>query len=156
MLILTLQNPQIIIDKLQNEHKYCLEDVGPPLRCLGSQIGKYKFNDDKQAWYMSAQQYLQQAILEIESKWGALNKIFGNRQVLDVPIQAGSHPELDTSRFLDDDDIQLYQSYIGVLRWAVELGRIDLAHSAGVMACFSAAPREGHMHSVYWHIARNT
>jgi hypothetical protein len=69
---------------------------------------------------MSAQQYLQQAILEIESKWGALNKIFGDRQLLDVPIQAGSHPELDTSRFLDDDDTQLYQSHIGVLRWAVE------------------------------------
>jgi hypothetical protein len=68
--------------------------------------------------------------------------------VLDVPIQAGSHPELDTSRFLDDDDTQLYQSNIGVLRWAVELGRIDLAHSAGVMARFSAAPREGHMQSV--------
>jgi hypothetical protein len=49
---------------------------------------------------------------------------------------------------LDDDDTQLYESYIGVLRWAVELGRIDLAHSAGVMARFSAAPREGHMQLV--------
>jgi Reverse transcriptase (RNA-dependent DNA polymerase) len=72
------QNPHIIIDTLQNEHKYCLKDVGPPLRYLGAQIGKYKFNDDRQAWYMSAQQYLQQAILKIESKWGALYKIFGN------------------------------------------------------------------------------
>ena len=97
-------NPQVIINILQNEHKYRLKDVGPPIRYLGAQIGKYKFNDDKQAWYMSAQQYLQQAILEIEAKWGALNKLFGNRQALDVPIQAGSHPELDTSRFLDDDD----------------------------------------------------
>jgi Reverse transcriptase (RNA-dependent DNA polymerase) len=64
--------------RAHNEHKCCLKDVGPPLHYLGAQIGKYKFNDDKQAWYMSAQQYLQQAILEIESKWGALNKIFGN------------------------------------------------------------------------------
>jgi hypothetical protein len=65
---------------------------------------------------------------------------------LDVPIQPGSHPELDTTGYLRDDDIQLYQqSYIGVLRWAVELGRVDLAHVAGLMARFSAAPPEGHM-----------
>jgi hypothetical protein len=63
-------------------------------------------------------------------------------------MQPGSHPELDMSKFLDDDNTQLYQSYIGVLRWAVELGRIDLAHAAGVMARFSAAPREGHMTEV--------
>jgi hypothetical protein len=107
------QNPPIIIDTQQN-----LKDIEPPLHYLGAEMGKYKFNDDKQAWYMSAQQYLQQAILEIESKWGALKKVFGNRKALDVPIQSGSHPELDTSRFLDDDDTQLYQSYTGVLRWA--------------------------------------
>jgi hypothetical protein len=67
---------------------------------------------------------------------------------LDVPLPAGIHPELDDSPMLDDDDTQLYQSYIGVLRWAVELGRVDIAHSAGVMARFSAAPRFGHMYYV--------
>jgi hypothetical protein len=77
------ENSQIIIDTLQNEYKYCLKDVCPSLGYLGAQIGKYKFSDDKQAWYMSAQQYLQQAI---ESIWGALNNIFGNSQALDVPI----------------------------------------------------------------------
>jgi hypothetical protein len=35
---------------------------------------------------MSVQQYLQQLILEIEFKWGALNKLFGNRQALDGSI----------------------------------------------------------------------
>jgi hypothetical protein len=69
------QNPQIIIDTLQNEYKYRLKDVGPPLRYFAAQIGRYKFNNNKQAWYIK---YLQQAFLEIESKWGALNKIFGD------------------------------------------------------------------------------
>jgi hypothetical protein len=70
------------------------------------------------------------------------------RMHLDLPIPAGSHPELDTSKFLEDDDVQLYQSYIGILRWAVELGRIDLAHVAGTMARFSASPRQGHLYTV--------
>jgi hypothetical protein len=97
---------------------------------------------------MSAELYLKQAINEIEEKWGPLQKMFSSKQSLDVPIVAGTHPELDTSKFLDDENTQLYQSYIGVLRWAVELGRIDLAHAAGVMARFSAAPRHGHMNEV--------
>jgi hypothetical protein len=88
------------------------------------------------------------AITEIEQLWGPLNKLFTDRQLLDVPLPAGIHPELDDSPILDDNDTQLYQSYVGVLRWAVELGRIDIAHSAGVMARFSAAPRYGHMYYV--------
>jgi Reverse transcriptase (RNA-dependent DNA polymerase) len=146
--LIVSHQPQVIIDILQGEYKYRLKDIGPPTRYLGAEIGKYQFADGNIAWYMSAQQYLKQAINEVENKWGPLNKLFGNRQLLDVPMQAGSHPELDTSKFLDDDKTQLYQSYIGVLRWAVELGRIDLAHVAGVMARFSAAPREGHMTEV--------
>ena len=55
---------------------------------------------------------------------------------------------MDDTDILNDDDTQLYQSYVGILRWAVELGRIDLAHAAGVMARFSAAPRHGHMYHV--------
>ncbi len=82
---------------------------------MGAEIGQYKFEDN-----MSAQQYLKQAITEVENTWGKLNKIFGNRQSLDVPIPHGTHPELDTTTFLDDDNTQLYQSYIGVLCWAVE------------------------------------
>lgn len=46
---------------------------------------------------------------------------------------------------LGKDDTQLYQSYVGILRWAVELGRIDLAHVTGIMAQFAACPRSGHL-----------
>jgi hypothetical protein len=137
-----------IIEQLETEYGYKLKDVGQPTRYLGAQIGQYQFDDNTTAWYMSAQLYLQQAIAEIEQTWGPLNKLFSDRSSLDLPLPSGIHPELDDSPFLDDDDTQLYQSYVGVLRWAVELGRIDIAHSAGVMARFSAAPRQGHMYYV--------
>ena len=96
---------------------------------------------------MSAELYLKNAIEEIERKWGNLNKLFP-RESLDIPIQSNAHPEIDKSKVLRDDDIQLYQSYIGILRWAVELGRIDLCKVAGTLARFSAMPREGHLTAV--------
>jgi Reverse transcriptase (RNA-dependent DNA polymerase) len=139
--------PKEIINTLEQEYKYRLKDVGEPKRYLGAEIGKYHFSDGTTAWYMSAKLYLQQAIIELERKWGNVMKLFP-RQTLDVPMQPGSHPEMDTTKFLSDDDTQLYQSYIGILRWAVELGRVDLAHVAGAMARFSASPREGHLYEV--------
>ena len=146
--LIVSHNTNLITEQLTNEYGYRLKDVGPPTRYLGAQIGRYRFEDGAHAWYMSAQLYLQQAISEIESLWGPLNKLFTDRQVLDVPLPPGIHPEVDDTPFLDDNDTQLYQSYVGVLRWAVELGRIDITHAAGVMARFSAAPRQGHMYCV--------
>jgi hypothetical protein len=67
---------------------------------------------------------------------------------METPAPTDFHPELDTSDFVDGDTVSLYQSYIGILRWAVELGRIDLAYFTSVMAKFSLSPREGHMTAV--------
>jgi hypothetical protein len=67
---------------------------------------------------------------------------------LDTPAATNFHPEVHTSDFLDDDGTTLYQSYLGILRWAIELGRIDLAHFGSTMAKFSVAPREGHLTAV--------
>ena len=35
------------------------------------------------------------------------------------PLDPGDHPELDTSDFLDGDDIVIYESLIGAFQWAV-------------------------------------
>jgi hypothetical protein len=44
----------------------------------------------------------------------------------DVPMMPGYQPEVDTSDPLDADATNLYQSYVGILRWCIELGRIDI------------------------------
>ena len=38
---------------------------------------------------------------------------------------------------------------IGILRWAVELGRVDMHHDVALMSRYSASPQEGHMEAVY-------
>jgi hypothetical protein len=65
-----------------------------------------------------------------------------------TPAPTDFHPEMDTTEFLDADSTTLYQSYIGVIRWAIELGRIDLNHFGSTMAKFSVAPRQGHLTAV--------
>jgi hypothetical protein len=96
------------------------------------------------AWYMLQ---LYTSSIEVERKWGNIMKLFPNKlwMFLFNPVCIQSWI---IKKFLDDDDVQLYQRYIGVLRWAVELGKIHLAHAAGAMERFAAAPMDGHMYMV--------
>jgi hypothetical protein len=64
------------------------------------------------------------------------------------PLPPNYHPELDTSLLLNKDGVSLYASYIGILQWAAELRRVNLAHSVALLSCFRCAPCEGHMDTV--------
>jgi len=44
---------------------------------------------------------------------------------------------------------QRYQAYIGILRWALELGRVDIVLEVSLMSLFNALPREGHLEALY-------
>jgi len=61
------------------------------------------------------------------------------------PLEKGDHPELDTSEFLEIEQVKVYQSLIGSLQWAVSLGRLDIATAVMTMSGFRSAPRQGHL-----------
>ena len=132
-----------ILKNLEEDYKYRLKDVGPPKRYLGALIGRYEINHRVSTWSMSAQEYLEKALPIVEQRQGPLRV---NKAL--TPLPPGYHPELDESTFLSPDDVELYQSYIGTLRWAVELGRIDLCFSISLMARFAMCPHEGHMENL--------
>lgn len=140
--IIVSEFPQNILDKFKSNYNYRLKDVGEPSRFLGAKIGRVVV-EGKDSWFISAQDYLEKALATIEETYGKLEQLFKTR--MDTPAPTDFHPEIDSTEFLDDDTTTLYQSYIGILRWAVELGRIDLNHFASTMAKFSASPREGHL-----------
>ena len=145
-LLVISEEPRQILQQLEREYKYRLKDVGPPTRFLGAQIGRYTLGTGD-TWFISAEAYLEKAIPTVEERFGKLESLF-QRSRLDTPAPTDFHPEVDTSEFLDADSTNLYQSYIGILRWAVELGRVDISHFAGTMAKFSAMPRQGHLTAV--------
>ena len=57
-------------------------------------------------------------------------------------------PELDDSNELEKDDITLYQEITGMLRWATELGRVDILHELSILSQYQASPREGHLNQL--------
>ena len=55
---------------------------------------------------------------------------------------------MDVSRELNEADAAYYQSLIGILRWMVELGRVDVCLEVSMMSSHLALPRESHLEQV--------
>jgi hypothetical protein len=58
-------------------------------------------------------------------------------------------PELDVSPVLGSELSGRYQQLIGILRWAVELGRVDILLEVSLLLSYLCQPREGHLEAVY-------
>jgi hypothetical protein len=52
------------------------------------------------------------------------------------PFAGGHKPEIDESPEMDPTRANLYQSQIGILRWYVELGRIDIITEVSMMSTY--------------------
>jgi hypothetical protein len=50
---------------------------------------------------------------------------------------------------LSPQEAAYYQSLIGILRWIVELGRVDICLEVSMMSSHLVLPREGHLEQVF-------
>ena len=50
---------------------------------------------------------------------------------------------------LSPTDASYYQSLVGMLRWMVELGRVDICLEVSMMSSYLAMPRQGHLNQLY-------
>ena len=64
-------------------------------------------------------------------------------------MHANYRPEIDISAELGDDKATQYQQMIGILRWSIELGRIDIITEVSLLSSFNVNPREGHLEDAY-------
>ena len=100
-----------------------------------------------EAWAWSSSKYIQEAIRNLELQLSV--KGHKLKMGVNLPLTAGFRPECDLSPECNDEDSRLYMSLIGVLRWVVELGRIDLTCEASMLASYSAMSREGHLQQLF-------
>jgi hypothetical protein len=121
--------------------------IGPPKIYLGSTLSKVTLPNGVVAWASSSSQYVKEAVKNVEQSLAASDKTLMRHAK--APITAGYKPELDQSVELDDATATYYQSLIGILRWIVELGRVDICVEVSMLSSFLTNPREGHLQQVY-------
>ena len=59
------------------------------------------------------------------------------------------HPSDDTTQELDMKGTLYFQELIGILRWAIELGRVDILLEVALLSTQLALPRWGHLQQVF-------
>jgi hypothetical protein len=103
--------------------------------------------DGRTAWCMSADGCVKEAMVTAKrlhaegSKGGALKK-------QKAPLPNLCKPELDVSEELTLEAGSRHLQLIGTLRWAIELGCIDILQKVSVLSHRSASPRVGHLEAV--------
>ena len=61
------------------------------------------------------------------------------------PFMMGYEPDQDVSEVLALQEASYFQSLIRIMRWMVELGRVDIATEVSLLSSYMAMPREGHI-----------
>ena len=103
-------------------------------------------NQHKRCWALSSKKYATEAIRNVKIWLEERDMILKTRVAGVLP--SGYRPELDTSSYCDQEWQSFFQQQIGVLRWLVELGRIDITTEVSMLAAYLAGPREGHVHAL--------
>jgi Reverse transcriptase (RNA-dependent DNA polymerase) len=139
-------DPNAVLTSLDQHFLLKPGSIGPPTQYLGASVGKYKFPGGDECWYMGSDQYVKEAIRNV-STWLEKRDMRLKTKASSV-LPSNYRPELDVSPLCSDEDANYYMQQIGVLRWAVELGRIDIAAEVSMLAAFNAAPRRNHLLAV--------
>ena len=123
------------------------ESIGPPKIYLGGKMRKVTLDNGVDAWSFSSAQYVKSAVKNVEETLRKKGEKLIKRAP--TPFPHGYRPEVDLSQELNPEEASYYQSLIGILRWIVELGRLDICCEVSMMATQLAMPRKGHMDAVY-------
>jgi len=121
--------------------------IGPPKIYLGGKVGKVQLSNGVWSYSFSSSQYVKEAVRNVESYLTKQNMKLARKAT--APFTYEYRPELDQSPELSPKEANYFQSLIGVLRWAVELGRIDIATEVSMLSSFLAMPRDGHLQQVF-------
>ena len=117
-----------------------------PLECLSplATINKNANKDGSYDYQMDVKN-----IVDIAMKYSTDHglPVMGKRASA-TPLHKDYSPELDTSVLLNVAQATTYQEFIGMLRWACELGRIDILLETALMSQYLAAPRHDHLEQV--------
>jgi hypothetical protein len=125
------------------------ESVREPDLYLGANIEKVQLPDGRSEWAMTSRTYVKNAVKIVENLLAEDGDETRMRFAAKNPFPSGYRPELDVSAELHDEMMSRFLQLIGILRWAVELGRLDIYLEVSQLSQHQALPRQGHLNAAY-------
>jgi hypothetical protein len=130
-----------ILEQVQSVFKLKGDKIEPPKDFLGATL-EFKHVDGQDQWIVKSGKYIKEALKTLENTLAEKGEKLSEKA---APMPTNYRPELDVTPELTDESANWFQGLIGILRWAVELGRVDIAHEVSILSTHLAAPRRGHL-----------
>ena len=144
-LVISENGKRVLMNEIGKYFELKKESIGPPTIYLGGQMRKVKLDNGNECWAFGSSQYVQAAVKNVESYLQKKGQVLPSGRKCKNVLPQGYRPEIDVSEECDAADASYYQSLIGILRWMVELGRVDINVEVSMMSSHLAMPRQGHL-----------
>ena len=92
---------------------------------LGGIVSKIQLPKGVHAWAFISSQYVNESFKSMEEHLDKEGKKLMSKKP-GTPIPTSYGPELDITPEMNSTDAAYYQSLVGILRWMMELGRVDI------------------------------
>ena len=146
------EDPTRYMEKLKDLYTVKKDSIHEPDIYLGANVQKVDTRcGQHKCWGISCEQYVRDSIKNVkarllESQLEFNKKLSSMEYSPQNPFSNVKYrPELEVSRLCRDEEVNFYQNLIGILRWTVELGRIDIHHEVALLSQYLATPRVGHL-----------
>ena len=118
-----------------------------PKMYLGSDIGTFTHENGK-CFTMGSENYLKGALRTVDNLLSHEGVQFRTgRKVPQNPFTSTSYrAELDLSEECNGSQHTIFQQLVGILRWLIELGRVNICVEVSILSRYLASPRVGHLH----------
>jgi hypothetical protein len=132
-----------ILKEVKKTFKLKNDSIDPPEFYLGAKLQQKSING-MMCWTVTSQDYVKAAVKNVEEAIKNTRRRLPTANI-DTPMNNTYTPELDVTEELSSDDVTFFQELIGVLRWATEIGRVDILLEVSLLSQYQASPREGHL-----------
>jgi hypothetical protein len=138
-----------IMNQLGELYELKPESVKEPDVYLGANIEKFQLRDGCTVWGMLSKTYVKNSVKVVEALLREDDPDAKLKSTAKNPFPSGYKPELDVTAELNDHRTSRYVQLMGILRWAIELGRVDLFMEISQLSQFQALPRQGNLEAAY-------
>ncbi len=123
------------------------ESIEPPSQYLSGKLCGVTLENRSKAWAFGSCQYVQSAVQNVENHLAKSGEKLPYKAP--TPLLSGYRPEIDVSSGLGESEASYFHSLVGVLRWILDMGGVDIDVKVLMMSSHLALPRAGHLKEIY-------
>ena len=127
--------PDELMKQIGSEFEIKNGEYGPPTLYLGAEVSKVQLGNGEQCWSMDSKKYVKAAIDVVRGLIAEDGQeLKTSKPKHEGPMPINYEPELDSTPHCDEEHASQYRQIIGILQWAIELGRMDILTEVSLLS----------------------